>query len=481
MKDKPSFQQRTISGFMWKFCEKICSQGMTLVVQIILARLLLPEEYGLVGYMVLFMTLADVFLLQGFSTALIQKRDADQIDFSSVFFANVFMAFIIYGVFFSVAPVVAAFYDEPLLIPVMRVMSLSVIIGSFSSVHNAILARNLEFKKSFFRGLGYVFAYAFVGICMAYNHLGVWSLVYAKLAGLFFGGVVLWLTVKWKPQCVLSVDRIWKMFEYSSKVLLTNLLNTLFNNINSVIIGRFYTSADMGYYQRGENLPQAMMQSVDGTLSEVMYPAFSILQSDKDKLKSTLRRSMKTSTYIVFPMLIGLMVLAKPLIIFLFTEKWTDSVIYMQLTCVLCLFWPLSARTHAINAIGKSSISLKMSLISKFFTLIVLLAVARFGVVYILCGNILSSFFSFIVTSFYAERYLNYSLRELASDLFPNLLLAIIMGIIVFLFSCIEGSNTFTIFLSVPIGVIVYIIGSFVIKNDSVFFLIDVLKRYINR
>ena len=271
------------------------------------------------------------------------------------------------------------------------------------------------------------------------------------------------------------------MFEYSSKVLLTNLLNTLFNNISSVIIGRFYTSADMGYYQRGENLPQSMIQSVDGTLSEVMYPAFSILQSDIDKLKSTLRRSMKTSTFIVFPMLIGLMVLSKPIIIFLFTEKWTDSVIYMQLTCLLCLFWPLSARIHAINAIGKSSIPLKISLISKCFTLIVLLTVARFGVVYILYGNILSSFFSFIVTSVYSERYLDYSLGELTSDLLPNLLLAIIMGIIVYFFSCIEESNMFIIFLSVSIGVFVYITGAFVTKNDSVFFLIDILKQRLNR
>ncbi|MGN0419543.1 MAG: lipopolysaccharide biosynthesis protein [Acetatifactor sp.] len=481
MKGKPSFQQRTISGFMWKFCEKICSQSMSLVVQIILARLLLPEEYGIVGYMVLFMTLADVFLLQGFSTALIQKKDADQTDYSSVFFANLFMAFIIYGVFFFAAPIVAVYYDEAILTPVMRVMSLTVIIGAFSSVHNAILARNMDFKKSFFRGLGYAFAYSFVGIYMAYNHFGVWSLVYAKLAGVFFGGVVLWIAVKWKPQCVFSFGRIWRMFEYSSKVLLTNLLNTLFNNISSVIIGRFYTSADMGYYQRGENLPQSMIQSVDGTLSEVMYPAFSILQSDIDKLKSTLRRSMKTSTFIVFPMLIGLMVLSKPIIIFLFTEKWTDSVIYMQLTCLLCLFWPLSARIHAINAIGKSSIPLKISLISKCFTLIVLLTVARFGVVYILYGNILSSFFSFIVTSVYSERYLDYSLGELTSDLLPNLLLAIIMGIIVYFFSCIEESNMFIIFLSVSIGVFVYITGAFVTKNDSVFFLIDILKQRLNR
>ena len=476
-----SLQKNTISGIGWKFMEKICSQGISLIVQIILARILLPAEFGIVGYMVLFINLCDVFLLQGFSTALIQKKDADEIDYSSVFFANIIMSLIIYMILYLIAPWLSRFYHEPQIISIMRVMSLTVVIGSFSAVHCAIMSKTLDFKKSFFRGLANIIVYAIVGISLANSGYGAWSLVWAKLAGVAVGSIVLLFTVKWKPILAFSMRRIKILFNFSSKVLSTNLLNTLFNNINSIIIGRFYTSSDMGFYQRGQSIPQAAMQAIDGSLSEVMYPAFSILQNDVDKLKSAMRRTIKTSTYIVFPLLIGLMVLSKPLTLFLLTEKWLDSVPFMQLTCISCMFWPLASMNHALNAIGKSDITLKLSVLSKCITLIILIISARFGIIYILYGNIISSIISIFITSYYVEQNLGYTLRELLVDILPNLCLSFIMGGIVFVVSCIGINVVLVLFSCILIGVLVYLVGSFVFKIESAKYLILIIKQFLNR
>lgn len=481
LKSDLDIRNRSINGFAWKFMEKIGSQGISLIVQIILARILLPEEFGIVGYLTLFINLSDVFIQQGFTTALIQKKDADESDFSSVFFANLFMSVVIYGVLVILAPFISAFYNEPELTHVMRVMSLTVIFGAFSAVHNAIMAKNLEFKKSFFRGLANILVYAVVGISMACMGFGVWSLVFAKLAGLFVGAIVLWITVKWVPHKIFSVNRVRSLFKYSSKVLGTNLLNTLFNNINSIIIGRFYTSADMGYYQRGQSIPQAAMQAVDGSMTEVMYPTFSLIQDDLGKLKAALRRSMKLSTYVVFPILIGLMVVSRPLTIVLLTEKWLPSVPYMQLTCVICLFWPLAARSQALNAMGLSNVTLKLSIIGKILTLVCLLLLARFGVIYIMYGNIFTSIITFFISSHYINEYIHYSIWELMKDLCPNLILSLVMGVLVHFVSLIGFANIVTLVVQILVGIAIYIVGSLIFKLDSLSYLYNIMKPHIVR
>ena len=250
-------------------------QGAGVVIQIILARLLTPGDYGIIGYLNLFILLSDVFIQQGFTTALIQKKNADETDCSTVFYANIIMSVLIYFLLYFTAPLIAIFYHEDYLIPTMRVLALNVIIGAFSAVHNALMLKNLGFKKSFFRGLAYILTYGFSGIIMAKNGFGVWSLIGARLLGLFVGAIVLWCSVKWKPKALFSGERLKNLFTYSSNVLGTNLLNTLFNNVSSLIIGHYYQKEDLGYYQRGQNIPQAIMSAVDGSLNEVMYPTFS--------------------------------------------------------------------------------------------------------------------------------------------------------------------------------------------------------------
>lgn len=405
--EESAIKKRAFSGILWKFFEKISTQGISIIVQIILARLLLPDDYGMIGYLMVFINISEVFLAQGFTTALIQKKDSDQFDFSTVFFANVGMSVLIYLLFFFIAPYVAIFYDEPRLTELMRILSLTVIIGSFSAVHNAFLSKRLEFRKSFLRGLANTVTYGISGVYFAYCGFGVWSLVYSKLVGALAGAIVLWLTVKWKPSFTFSFSRIKSLFRFSSKVLGSNLLNTIFNNINPLIIGKFYSSAELGQYQRGQNIPQMMMTAIDGSMSEVMYPTFSEMQDKLEAVKSALRRSMKLSMYLVLPMLTGLLVVAKTLTLVLLTEKWLPSVPYMQLTCIICMFWPLSARTHALNSIGKSGVTFKLSLVSKGLSLLCIILLARISVLAIMVGSIFVSIVGMLLTSVYVNKYIH--------------------------------------------------------------------------
>ena len=476
-----NLKSRAISGMIWKFAEKIGTQGIQFIVQIVLARLLLPEDYGLVGLLTIFITICDVFVLQGFTTALIQKKDADKIDFSSVFYANIIMSALLYIILFFSAPLIAAFYNEPQLVSITRVLSLNVFLGAFSAVHNAIMSRSLEFKKSFIRGLSNVLTYGVVGLVLALLNFGAWSLVYAKLAGVFVGGITLWITVKWLPTFDFSLQRIKKLFRFSSKILGTNLLNTIFNNIHSLIIGKFYNQADLGYYQRGQQIPQTIMTAVDGSLNEVMYPTLSILQNDLVALKSALRRSIRTSMYLVLPILFGLLVTAEPLTLVLLTEKWLPSVPYMQLACVVCMFWPLSARTHALNAIGNSGLTFKLSLVSKAITLALILACVKFGIYAIMLGTIFASCITFFITSYFVKKYINYSFKETLYDIVPSLILSLSMAFVVYLVRLASLHHLFCLFIQIFIGVFFYISFSLIFKIDSLNYIISFLKKLTNK
>ena len=477
--EENSIKNRAFTGILWKFLEKISTQGISIIVQIILARLLLPDDYGMIGYLMVFINVSEVFLTQGFTTALIQKKDSDQLDFSTVFFANIGMSVLIYLLFFFIAPYVAIFYDEPRLTNLMRVLSLTVIIGSFSAVHNAFLSKKLEFRKSFLRGLANTVTYGISGVCFAYSGFGVWSLVYSKIVGAFAGAIVLWLTVKWKPSFAFSFTRIKSLFRFSSKVLGSNLLNTIFNNINPLIIGKFYSSAELGQYQRGQNIPQTMMTAIDGSMSEVMYPTFSEMQDKLDAVKSALRRSMKLSMYLVLPMLTGLLVVAKPFTLVLLTEKWLPSVPYMQLTCIICMFWPLSARTHALNSIGKSGVTFKLSLVSKALSLLCIILLARISVLAIMVGNIFVSIIGMLLTSVYVNKYIHYSLAELIKDMLPQILLSLAMGAIVYGVSFLNLNDIATLCIQVPLGTAIYFGASWIFKLESFEYVLNMAKNFI--
>lgn len=479
--NRKTVARQTVNGMVWKFFEKIGAQMMQLIIQVVLARLLLPEEYGLVGLLTIFISISDVFILQGLTTALIQKKNADDMDFSSVFFANIFMSLILYGVLFALAPVIASFYNQPSLINITRVLSLNIIIGAFPAVHNAILSRELDFRKSFFRNIANVLTQGIVGITLACLGWGAWSMVFSKVSGTLIGAIVLWLTVKWAPKRMFNLRRVRSLFSYSSKVLGTNLLNTIFNNMHALIIGKYYSPIEVGYYQRGQQIPQTIMTSLDGSMTEVLYPAFSKTQNDLVFLKAALRKSINVSMFVVLPILVGLLVVAKPLTLVLLTEKWLPSVPFMQFSCIICMFWPLSHRSHALNAIGKSDVTFKLSLIGKGITLLSIFIFLPFGIYALMIGTIMASFISMWITSLVIRKHIGYTIKEMAIDILPSLCLAVTMGAIVFCVQFIGLADIWQLLIQVPLGALIYIVGAKAFKMESFEYIWNLAKSFLKK
>lgn len=469
-------RNKAIKGFIWKLLEKVGNQFVSLVVQIVLARLLLPEEFGLIGYLTIFIAVSDILVEQGFASALIQKKDVDEIDFSSVFYVNLIVSIFVYAILFFCAPFLASFYGEPELCAITRIYLSSIILNAFGVVHNTILSKGLDFKKSFFRHLFGTISYGGIAIYLAYNGFGVWALIYGRLVGYFVGVVVLWVSVRWYPKSGISFERIKVLFAFSSRILGTRLLNTIFNNVNSLIVGRFYTSSDLGLYQRGQNIPQTVMGAVDGSMSEVMYPTFSKLQDDLPKLKSSLRRSMKLSTFVVFPMLIGLLVVTKPLIVILLTEKWLPCVPYMQLMCIICMFWPLAKRLEALNALGLSKLTFRISIIVDCVLLVFIMILANYSIIHIMVGTIVLNFFSVVYVSYYTKKHLNYSFKELCLDLLPNLIPSILIGVLVFCVGLLPLNIYIALLIQVICGIAAYACMALLFKNESFYYFLNLMK-----
>lgn len=476
-----SLTTKATGGFIWKFLEKFVATGVQFVLGIVLALLISPEEYGVVGELTIFIQICDVIILQGLTSALIQKKNADQTDFSSVFFANLVVSAVLYLILFVSAPFIAKFFHEPILKDMMPVLALVVVVGALGAVPNAVLSRELDFKKSFFRNMSNYGTQSIVGISCALWGFGAWAVVWSKLAGTLVGVIVLMITVGWKPSKTFSMARIKGLFNYGSKVLVTNLLNTIFNNFQALIVGRFFSSGDVGYYQRGQQMPAAVMTAVDGSLSEVLFPTLSNVQDQKERLKSMMRRSMKTSMYIVFPFLLGLVATAKPVISVLLREKWLPCVPFMQLSCILCMFWPLNARIQALNAMGKSNVTMKLSIISKTLTVILIVLCIRFGIYAMLLSSIIASAITFWITSYCVNKYIGYSIPEVLKDIAVPLSMAAAMAVIVYCVKFLGLSDLLTLLIQVPLGVALYLAASKLFRVDSLDYIIAMVKRLLDR
>ena len=301
------------------------------------------------------------------------------------------------------------------------------------------------------------------------------------MSGVIAGTVIIIFIVHWRPTISFSFDRVKSLFHYSSKVLVTNLLNTLFNNIHSLIIGKFFTSSDLGFYQRGQQMPQAAMTAIDGSFNEVLYPALSSVQDDYVLLKRALRRSMKTSMFFVFPLMFGIMATAESIVKVLLTDAWLPCVPFIQLSCIVCLFWPFSARNHALNAVGKSDTTLKISIISRLLTLVFILASVKFGIYAIMISTIFASVISFFITSYYTQKYFGYTLKELTIDIFPMFAISLIMFVAVYYMGFLEINIYVRFFSQIIVGATTYILLSKFLKIDSFEYTINLILNIIRK
>ncbi|MGN9056331.1 lipopolysaccharide biosynthesis protein [Bariatricus sp. HCP28S3_A7] len=477
---------KVLAGLSWRFGERILAQMVTFVVSIVLARILAPSDYGAIALVMSFITIANVFVTSGFGNALIQKTDADDIDFSTMFFFNVGLSLLLYIFIWLAAPYAAAFYKMPILAPVLRVLGLKIPISGVNNIQQAFVSRNMLFKRFFFSTIIGTIGSAAVGIIMAVSGFGIWALVAQYLFNSFCDTMVLWFTVKWRPKAVFSVTRLKPMFRYGLNIILSNLLYNFCNELSNIIIGKVYSSQDLAYYSKGKQLPNLIVVNINTAISGVLFPVLSKHQEERERLLQMTRRSIKVSSYVLSPLLLGLMVTAKPVVRLLLTDKWLPCVPFLQLYCLFYLLQPMqTANLEAIKAIGRSDLYFRMEVIKRSVAIIVLLISVRYGVYAIAVGNVVASFIRSFVNATPNKKLLNYSYLEQLKDIGPAIILSSMMAGIVALTGRMCEALMITVLvqliLQIMVGFASYIALSLAFKLESFVYIKDTALHMITK
>ena len=474
--------EKVIGNFIWRLMERFGAQGVTLIISIVLARLLDPAVYGTIALVTVFTSLLHVFIDSGLGTALIQKKDADDLDFSTVFFFNMAMCIFLYIGLFLSAPLIASFYNIPELTPIVRVLGLTLVISGVKNIQQAYVSRNMLFKKFFFATLGGTIGAAIVGIVMAYLGFGVWALVSQYLFNALVDTLVLWFTVKWRPKWIFSFERLKGLLGFGSKLLGVSLITTIYNDIRQMLIGKLYTTSDLAFYNKAKQFPSLFDSNINTSIDSILLPTMSKEQDDISAVKSITRRSIKTSTFIMAPILIGLAMCGDAFIEMLLTAKWLPCVPYMRIFCITYIFTPMfTANYNAYKALGRSDLYLKVSIISKIFGLIILVVTLPYGVMVMAYGLLVSNFISQLVCTFPNRKLLNYSYGEQLLDILPTLTLAVAMGAIVYAVELLALNAIVTLIIQIPLGVLVYVLGSMLFKLESYTYVLNSLKSFLKK
>lgn len=474
-----AFTRGTIfKSFLWKLFERLSAQLIQFVVTIVLARLLLPSEYGTIALIAIFIQLCDVIIDGGLNTALIQKKEADNTDFSTIFYFSLGMATVLYGLMFVSSPLIAAFYDQPELISVIRVLSLSLPLYAFNSIQRAYVSKMMLFQRLFYSSIGAVIISGGVGIYMAYQGYGVWALVAQQLSNVFFTTVIMWFTVRWRPVIRFSVERFKSLFSYGWKIFGANIITTLFVNARKLVIGKFYAPASLAFYEKGDQLPSLVMSNIFSSVQAILLPTFSDSQDDRPRVKAMMRRSTKLSCFFIYPLMVGMIVAAKPLVVFLLTEKWLPAVEFVQILCIANFFRPITlSNWEAIKALGYSGITLKLEIVKKVADITILVVSAMIGVYAIAWGCVLFNFICVFINLAPNKKLLNYGIREQVIDAVPTLLIALTMGIAVYWIQWLNLPNLVILILQFVLGAGIYISLCWIFKEENFLYVTNILKE----
>ncbi len=417
-----SLKRSVISNLIWKFGERIGAQCVSLVVSIVLARLLMPSDYGMVTMVTIFITIANVLVSSGFGESLVQKNDADNLDFSTIFYFEIFFSVTIYAILFMLAPYIARFYNEPVLCNVLRVFALRIPLTGINSVQQAYVKKKMIFKKFFFSTLIGTITSAVVGISLAYAGFGVWALIAQYLCNSIMDTVILWMTVRWRPDLCFSFERLKYLVSYGWKIMAAGLLNSFYSQLRSLVIGKVYTAADLAYYNRGQQFPQLLVVNINSSIEGVLFPAMANEQKDVSKLVRIMRRSIKTSSYILFPCMVGLAAVAPVFVKLILTEKWLPCVPYLRIICIQFALQPIqTANLQAIKAMGRSDLFLKLEIKKKVVGILSIILVMRLGVMAIAATGALYSIYASIVNAHPNRKLMGYGYRDQIKDLSPAL------------------------------------------------------------
>lgn len=471
-----------INSLIYKFMERCGYQGIAFLVQIVLARLLSPTDYGVISLLTIFINVSQVFVQSGLNTALIQKKEVDEVDYSSVFFVSIGIAVGLYGVLFFAAPYIALFYNMPELSKYLRILAIILIPGAFNSIQNAQIARKMEFKKLMYSTWVAVIVSGIVGILLAYLDFGTWALVFQQLTNQILICIILFKLLEWRPSLKFSWKKVRVLFSFGWKLLCSSLIETIYTNLQGLVIGKKFNSSTLGVYNRGKQFPQLLVDNINGSIQSIMLPTLSKYQDDKEILKSMMRRSIVTSSLIIFPLLTLMGIIARPLITLVLTDKWSGCVPYMIIYCFIYAFMPIhTANLQAINAQGRSDQFLKLEIVKKCYGVLILcITIGLFeSPIAIAIGGAVSTLISCFVNAHPNKKLLDYSYLEQMKDILPEMLLSFIMGVAIYPISFINMPDILLIIIQVICGIFVYCLLALIFKLEPFLYLVNTIRMYI--
>lgn len=479
-----TLKEKTITGLFWNAADKFTSMGLEFVVGIVLARILSPKEFGLIGMIAVFIVISQMFINSGFSQALIRKNDCTQTDYSTAFFFNLAAGTLIFIVLFFSAPLISNFFEEPQLTLLVQVLGLSLIISSLTLIQRTILIQRIDFKlQTRISVIATVFSGG-LAIFMALKGFGVWSLVVKTISRDGINSLLLWLWNKWKPTLEFSKKSFQDLFGFGSKLLLSGLIGTIFSNVYYIVIGKYFSAETLGFYTRAELFKNLPSQNIESIITGVGYPVLAKIQDDKQQLKLGFKRLLTTAAFIIFILMFSLAAVSEPLIITLIGEPWRQSILYLQLLCIFGMIVPLnSININMLNVIGRSDLYLKLQFVFQLLTIPVLVIGIFYGIIPMIIAMIINGMVAFCLFGKTAGEHIGYTIIEQLKDITPSLLIAGLIGSVVYFFGQLTNNYSYAVILVIQIitGVIATISICEIVKYNVYIYLKGILKeKFIN-
>mgnify|MGYP003081519818 FL=1 len=473
-----SLKQATTKGLFWSSVERFSNQGVQFVFSIILARLLSPSDYGIIAMVTIFFAVAQSFVDSGFSNALVRKTDRVEEDLSTSFYFNIGVGIIAYIVLFLIAPLVANFYNQPILSPIIRITGLGVILNSLCVVQQALFTIKIDFKSQAKITLSATVISGIVGIILAYQGYGIWALVWQGVVSSIVRMGLLWLMSKWRPRTGFSKSSFNYLFGYGSKLLASGLLDTIYNNIYPIVIGKFYTPAQLGNYSRALGWAQLPSANITSILQRVTFPVLSTIQDDTLRLQNSYRRLLKLSAFIVFPLMTGLAAIASPLVRVVLTAKWDGCVLYLQILCFALMLYPIHAiNLNLLQVKGRSDLFLRLEIIKKIIGVVILIITIPLGITAMCLGMVFSSIICLIVNTYYTSRFIDVGLLTQLKDLRIILINSLVMGGGIYILTSFIDIEGLKLVMGIVIGFLLYFIESFYFSKAELQEVISLIKK----
>lgn len=472
-----SLKDKTVKGVIWSAVDRFSAQGIQFVYSILIARLLVPEDYGIIAMLGVFLGVSQTFIDSGFAAALIRKVDRTETDFATVFYFNIVVALIFYLALYFTAPAIAIFYNTPLLVPVTRIVALNFVIGAFSGIHNAKLSIAIDFKSRAKISILSAILTGSVGLWMAFSGYGVWTLVVQTVFASVIRTIMLWWIVRWHPQLIFSWKSFKELFSFGSKLLASGLLDTVYNNIYPLVIGKIFTPSTLGVYAKAKSLADFPSSNITGVLQNVTFPVLSTIQQDEDKLADAYKRFLRISAFVIFPLMLGLSAVADPFIRIVLTDKWENSIYLLQIICFALMWYPIHAiNLNILQVKGRSDYFLKLEIVKKVQGIIILCLTVPMGVVAMCYGQVVSALISLMWNTYYTKKLIGYGYWNQLRDLLPIFVHSLIMWVLVRFVGVLMPTLWLKLLVGILFGMIYYIGGSYIMKFPEMNELLIILK-----